>query len=156
MSRRVRLSVIIVVLVFLTSALVYYGYWAFHLRGLPSSVRAQTGAVLRAYQMSRITGGYWQDELQDQLPRVQSLPLDARLAFYKAILLSCDLDTSRGTVFVDSVGSDAEAFHAYLVTFTNGVEFLHLRAEVKDKVVGWIDVMADVTEQQSEERALSK
>lgn len=65
--------------------------------------------VLRSFLWSRVSGSYWENTLDAETHKVSLQPLPDRVSFYRAILLSCDLDTSRATVFADGVGSDAEA-----------------------------------------------
>src|SRR4029434_5451804 len=68
-------------------------------RAFRSGSRPAVRSVLRVYLRSRITGDYWEHEMLRQSRSLAQQPLADRLDFYRALVLHCDLDTSRGLLF---------------------------------------------------------
>src|SRR5262245_45410777 len=77
---------------------------------IPVSGEADAAAskVLLAYHWSRLSGGYWENEFVAQSRAVAKRPMHERIEFYEAVLIDCDLDTSRATIFFEEVGDDAQ------------------------------------------------
>lgn len=104
-------------------------------------------AVLRAQAWSKLSGGYWDSEMYNQQQFVAGLPLQDRLEYYRALILQCDLGTSRGLVFINTVGNDAEALYKNLIDFRATAKYNHLSVEQKKAIDTWTNEM-DVTAQQ--------
>ena len=68
-----------------------------------------------------------------------TLPERDRLDFFRVIILSCELDTSRATLFSELVGKDAESLRRHLRAFKDNAEFVRLSATQQKEVVAWID-----------------
>jgi len=149
MKKHIKLTFLMIIVLISASVITYHIIWTIRLRNIPASIKSQTEAVLKAYQWSKLTGSYWENKLQDQVEKIRVLPLDVRLIFYQEILLACDLDTSRGTIFIEAVGNDAEPFHANLSKYVNDPKFLSLRKEEQNKILGWRDVMEIIVQQQT-------
>ena len=114
--------------------------------GISPVVRPATETVLRAQLWSRISGGYWENEMEDRARFVSTLPERERLDFFRVILLSCDLDTSRATLFSQLVGKDAESLRRDLRSLKDSAEFDRLSAAQQKEVVAWIDELKVVAE----------
>lgn len=114
--------------------------------GISPTVRLAVEAVLRAQLWSRISGAYWENEMEDRARFVATLPERDRLDFFRVILLSCDLDTSRATIFSQLVGKDAESLRRDLRSLKDSAEFIRLSATQQKEVVAWIDELKVVAE----------
>jgi hypothetical protein len=73
-----------------------------------------------------------------QARSVSQLGLEDRLAFYRAILLNCDLDTSRAYNFAELVGNDALALRKNLEVFQSS-NSIALSASDSKVIKGWIE-----------------
>lgn len=102
------------------------------------AARPAIEAVMTAQLLSKISGSYWENEMIKQSTTVARLSLQERLDYFRTILLQSDLDTSRALVFVEAVGSDAEALHAHLISFKDGPLYGQLSPEQRHVVESWI------------------
>lgn len=102
------------------------------------AARAAAAAVFRAQMRSHLSGAYWENEMLTQGKEVAQLPLSARVEFYRALVLNCDLDTSRATLFAEMVGRDVDDARNDLVTFERSAKFQQLEAAQKQAVEDWI------------------
>jgi len=66
-------------------------------------------AVLRAYVWNDSWGDYWINEFSLQATAISSAPLKDRVAFYRCILLACELYGESGLIFFETVSQDAQA-----------------------------------------------
>jgi hypothetical protein len=98
-------------------------------------------AVLKAQAWSKLSGGYWDSEMYNQQKYVAGLPLQDRLDYYRVLVLECDLDTSRGLVFINSVGNDAEALHQNLLIFKSSDKYTHLSSAQQKSIRAWTEEM---------------
>ena len=114
--------------------------------GISPTVRPAAEAVLRAHLWSRISGSYWENEMEDRARFVSTLPERDRLDFFRVILLSCDLDTSRATLFSQLVGKDAESLRRDLRSLKDAAEFDRLSPTQRKEVVIWINELKVVAE----------
>ena len=114
--------------------------------GMSPTVRPATEAVLRAQLWSRISGSYWENEMEARARFVSTLPERDRLDFFRVILLSCDLDTSRATLFSELVGKDAESLRHDLRNLKDSAEFGRLSSMQQKEVLAWIDELKVVAE----------
>lgn len=121
----------------------WLGRWT---AGIGPAVRPAAAAVLRAQFWSQITGSYWENEMQDRARFVSTLPERDRLDFFRVIILSCKLDTSRATQFSELVGKDAEPLRRDLRGLKDGAEFARLSATQQNEVIAWIDELKVVAE----------
>jgi hypothetical protein len=103
-----------------------------------SAVRPAVKSVYRAYLLSRITGAYWENEMVLQSKHVSGLALNDRLSFYRAILLNCDLDTSRAHSFAEIVSNDAVEFRQNLNDFLK-TNVSHVSDDQRRTVKAWIE-----------------
>lgn len=95
--------------------------------------------VLRAYQWGRVSGEYWEGEFVRQSLALKARPLQERLEFYEAILIDCDLDTSRATIFVEEVGRDAQPLMEALKQLSRDPKFSNFSQSRKAAVISWIE-----------------
>ncbi len=114
--------------------------------GLTPAVRPAAEAVLRAQLWSEISGSYWENEMEDRTRFVWTLPERDRLAFFRVIILSCKLDTSRATLFTELVGNDAEPLRRDLRSLKDSAEFARLSVIQQKEVDAWIDELKVVAE----------
>ena len=114
--------------------------------GISPAVRPATEAVLRAQLWSRISGSYWENEMENQARIVSTLSDHERIEFFRVILLSCELDTSSATLFSQLVGKDAESLRRDLRNLKESAEFGRLSATQQKEVVAWIDELKVVAE----------
>ena len=70
---------------------------------------------------------------------IAPLSLPDRLAFYKTMILNCDLDTSRAVLFVEVVGDDAEALRQELSNVKGQQTFGKLSEGQRKAVEDWIE-----------------
>lgn len=84
--------------------------------------------------------------MEDRAQSVSTLPERDRLDFYRVILLTCKLDTSRATLFSQLVGKDAESLRRDLRSLKDSAEFGRLSATQQKEVVAWIDELKVVAE----------
>src|SRR5215207_1113196 len=61
-------------------------------------VRPAVRAVVEAQVWSKVTGAYWENEIENQFRNVSGSPRD-RIEFLKGILLCCELDSLRAITF---------------------------------------------------------
>src|SRR3954471_2260074 len=114
--RRVLLAVCLVIGIGLLCTTVLFRAWlGRRTTGLSPRVIPAVEAVLRAQVWTRIFGGYWENEMEDKAGFVSTLPERDRLAFFRVIILSCELDTSRATLFCELVGKDADSLRRDLI-----------------------------------------
>jgi len=130
----------------LCGAVFFKGWPGRKTAGISPVVRPATEAVLRAQLWSRISGSYWENEMEDRARFVSTLPERERLDFFRVILLSCELDTSRATLFSQLVGKDAESLRRDLRSLKDGAEFEHLSPTQRKEVAAWIDELKVVAE----------
>ena len=139
--------------VILASLLCVWLGWRSWLGGKTNSVRpavrAAVEAVLKAQLKGRITGSYWENEMEDQARLVSRLPERDRLDFYLAIMLYCDLNDSRATLFCELAANDAEALRQDLLHFMNTANFQTLTARQHENVENWIVELQIVASQHS-------
>jgi hypothetical protein len=131
----------------LLCAVAFYKTWlGRRTTGMSATVRPSVEAVLRAQLWSRVSGGYWENEMEAKALFVSTLPERDRLDFFRAILLTCELDTSRATLFSELVGKDAESLRRDLRGLKDSAEFGRLSAKQQKEVVAWIDELKVVAE----------
>lgn len=87
-------------------------------------------AVLRAY----VWDNYWINEFSLQATAISSAPLKDRVAFYRCILLACELYGESALIFFETVSPDAQAVRDDLFLFSEQPEFGHLSANEREKV----------------------
>lgn len=112
----------------------------------PTNVRPNVKAVLREYAWQGVAGGYWVDELIEQGKNVAKLEAMERVAFYKAILLNCKLETSTSLEFVEMLGDDAELLRIELVRSKQDPEFSRLSSIQQQRLVAWIEELRVVSD----------
>lgn len=148
MKRTLLASSLVIGMGLLCSAVFFKTWLGRKTAGISPAVRPAAEAVLRAQLWSRISGGYWENEMEDRARFVSTLPERDRLDFFRVILLSCDLDTSRATLFSQLVGKDAESLRHDLRSLKDSAEFGRLSATQQKEVVAWIDELMVVAELQ--------
>ena len=147
MKRTLLVSSLVIGLGLLCGAAFFKAWLGRKTAGISPVVRPATEAVLRAQLWSRISGGYWENEMEARVRFVSTLPERERLDFFRVILLTCKLDTSRATIFCQLVGGDAESLRRDLRSLKDSSEFDRLSATQREEVVAWIDelkVVADL------------
>ena len=76
-----------------------------------------------------------------QAQSISPKPLAERLNFYRAVILHCDLDTSRALLFVETVGDDPAALGENLRELRASSEFGKLSQVAQRNVEKWITQM---------------
>jgi len=114
------------------------------------TTRTAIDSVRRAYLRSRITGDYWEDEMLKQARVITNCSPNDRIAFFRSIVLLCDLDTSRAVLFVEILGKDAEALRQNLIELRNRSEFRRLSRRQRQEVTNWVEELNFVVEDLSE------
>ena len=99
---------------------------------------------------SRITGDYWEDEMLKQARLITNCSTKDRIAFFRSIVLLCDLDTSRAVLFLEILGRDAEALRQNLIELRNSSEFRRLSGRQRQEVTNCIGELSFVVQDQSE------
>jgi len=132
---------------FLCIWLLWITWWGRRINDVSPTVGPAVEAVLKAHQWSRITGAYWENEMEDQAKRISTLSQSERLEFFRAMVLYCDLNDSRGTLFCELVAADAEALSQNLVAFKDKTAFQSLPSEQRTNVENWIREMRIVANQ---------
>lgn len=146
MNRALLASGVIVSAGLLCGAVLFKSWLSRQTAGISPTVRPATVAVLRAQLWSRISGSYWENEMEDRALFVSTLPERDRLDFYRVILLACKLDTSRATLFSQLVAKDAEPLRRDLLALKDSSEFARFSATQQKEVIGWIDQLKVVAE----------
>jgi hypothetical protein len=120
-------------------------FWIYSLtKQAAVTVRPAARAVLNAYYLSKLTGAYWENELENQAERVALLKQIERLDFYRVILLNCELDTTKAMVFSANVKPDAIALRNDLIKRMRAGEF---STNVdKTRANTWIIKLKDIDE----------
>ncbi|MEI6809200.1 MAG: hypothetical protein WCN95_10810 [bacterium] len=111
-----------------------------------NGARPAAARVLEAYYLSRITGAYWENVMQEEAAGVKKLPQKDRITYYESVLLNCDLDTSRMTVFVELLGADADALRKSLTTLRHSQRFGRLNTRQQKEVKLWEAELAVIVE----------
>lgn len=132
-------------------SIMYLGYqmfWVIYLRDVSANVKTPVKAVVKSYYLSRITGGYWENEFELQADRISNFSQNERIDFYKYIILAtCDIDTSKAIVFVDKLGKDAKALRFELMSLKASDDFNNLTSAQQEEVIDWIDGLGIVVKQ---------
>lgn len=102
-------------------------------------------AVLRTCFWSKLSGGYWENEMLGQSQTIARLHLRERVDFYREIVIHCDLDTSRAFLFVEMVGDDDRSLYRDLENFRRSERFYTLDTEQRERVEGWIIELRELT-----------
>jgi len=127
--------------------------WAYReTRELQPGSRPAARAVLKAYQWSKLTGSYWENEIVEQARSIATKPLEERLEFYRAIVLHCDLQTSKALTFVEVVGEDAAPLRDNLRELKASSQFARLSHDAQQSVEDWITEMEIISQQKREEQ----
>lgn len=71
--------------------------------------------------------------MEDRARYVSTPPERERLDFFRVIILSCELDTSRATLFAQVAGGDAESLRRDLSRMKDSAEFSRLSATQQKK-----------------------
>lgn len=136
-SLRIALFVVLAVVALWLSAILWSGY---ETHFASRNVRAPLRAVYHAYWVSKVTGGYWEDELQKQAKFVAQLSQPERVEFYRSILLECDdIEGGRAIIFTEAIGGDAHALAFDLRRLQQSPQFLKLDATQRKRVSDWCD-----------------
>ena len=144
--------VLIIFGIILLAVIIYNIFWFILLKGIPTDVKPSVKNVLAAYYKSRVTGDYWENELEVQAKQISSLPQSDRVIFFRNVLVkTCDLDTSRSIVFIKCLGDDAEALLNDLKKFNKDEGFHELSTKQKDEVEKWIEELQIITNIKKEE-----
>jgi hypothetical protein len=141
-------SMMIIGVVLLCGVLIFKAWLGHQTVGISPTVRPAVEAVLRAQVWSKISGSYWEDEMVSRAQIVSALPKRDRLDFYRVIVLTCELDTSRATLFCQLVAKDAELLRRDLVALKESLKFARLSTTQQKEVVDWIDELKVITEMQ--------
>ena len=108
--------------------------------------RSSVSSVLRAYWISKITGEYWENEVDTQSRVMSKQPQKDRIIFFQGVLLNCPMETSRALTFVENVDGDAEALRESLVSFRETKGFEQLTRRQKANIQSWLDELPIVIE----------
>lgn len=146
MKRTVLVSSLVIGFGLLCCAAFFKAWLGLKTAGISPTVRPAAEAVLRAQLWSRVSGSYWENEMETKARFVATLLERDRLDFFRVILLSCDLDTSRATLFSELVSKDAESLRCDLRSLKDSAEFGSLSATQQKEVVDWIDELKVVAE----------
>ena len=149
MPKFVKISFVIL-FILLVFVCCYKLFWLIYLNEDPPNIRSSLKSFTKAYYLSKLTGGYWEDEMMVQAEKIANLPQYDRVAFYRNIMLiTCDLDTSRSIIFIEELGNDASALRADLISLKNSGKFNNLSKKQQRVVLDWIEELELVVEQQS-------
>jgi hypothetical protein len=107
--------------------------------GVSPAARPAVEAVFRARCWSKLSGSYWENEMIRQANAIAGLGSQERADFYRWIILNCDLDTSRATLFVEAVGDDAELLCQDLARFRTSPQFHGVAIDQRNAVEKWAD-----------------
>jgi hypothetical protein len=142
-------SIFITLLSILVIIILYKIFWLAYLRDYPQKIRPSLKAVIKEYYMCKITGGYWENEIENQSKRIVNLRQNDRVAFFRGVLLATsDLDTSKAVVFSDSLGEDAGALRIDLIRLKESAKFNAISKKQQQKVLNWIKELAIIVRQQ--------
>jgi hypothetical protein len=75
--------------------------------------------------------------MEDQGRFISTLPERERLDFFRVLILYCDLNDSRATLFSKLVGDDSEALSKELLNFKHRANFKTLPIEQRQNVEVW-------------------
>jgi hypothetical protein len=125
-------------------------FWLAYFHEVPPDIRPSLTKVVKAYYLSKLTGSYWENELEIQAEKIAGFNQNDRVAFYRNVMLcTCDLDTSRANVFVNKLGDDASALREDLVNLKKTDKFDKLSEKQQKVLLGWIEDLDIVIKQQS-------
>lgn len=142
--------IFIILSILLLSVLFYQIFWLIYLHKAPVNIRPSLKSVIKEYYLSKLTGSYWENEMELQAENIANFPQNERVAFFRNVMLStCDLDTSRAAAFVNKLGDDANALRLDLINLKNNSEFNNLSKKQKKVVLDWIEGLDVVVKQQS-------
>jgi hypothetical protein len=154
-GRKIFLVCGMIAAVLLASLIVFDGWISAKAWDANPAARPAIVAVLKAQAWSKLSGGYWDNEMYNQQTYVAGLPLQARLDYYRVLVLECDLDTSRGLVFINSVGNDADALHQNLLTFKSSAKYRQLSPAQQKAIRAWTDEMDIVAKARKTDPAIA-
>lgn len=107
------------------------------IRGVAPEIQPAARAVLNSYYLSKITGAYWEEDFAAQAGKVGKYSQRERLGFYRAILVNCDMETTKVMVFAQYVKPDASALRQDLIDKLSAGEFGG--PERQKRVKNWIN-----------------
>jgi len=95
-------------------------------------------AVLKAYYISSLTGGYWENEMITQSKLIAELELNARLDFYRIIIIYCNLDTSPAYLFRKIIFNDKSSLKTHLESYKSSKGYRNLNETELKNINNWI------------------
>lgn len=150
MKLNVKKTATVTFLLFVFIFICYHLFWVIYLSDIPKNIKPSLKEVMKKYYISRINGSYWENEMEFQADKIANFSQNDRIAFFRNIMLfTCDLDTSRATVFVYKLGSDANALRLDLVNLKKSQDFNGLTILQKKVVLDWIKELEIIVQQQS-------
>lgn len=117
--------------------LIYRVFLIILIRDLSPEIQPAALAVLSSYYSSRITGAPWEDDFATQAMIVNKYGQAKRLGFYRAILVNCDLESTKVMVFSQYVKPDANALRQDLIDRLRAGGFND--PEKQKRVKNWIN-----------------
>ncbi len=96
--------------------------------------------TIRAYYLCEITGGYWMSTCSVSADEIKRMPLESRLQFYTAIMITCDMSTSAEVplLFMIIVKDDMDALKQYIERGQKSAYFAKLTNEEQARLLSWL------------------
>ncbi len=129
---------ILVIFVMITLTTYYFFLISKKLFDVTPEVKESVTAVLEKYYTSRLTGGYWENEMILQAEIISKLELNARLDFYRIIILYCNLDTSTAHIFREIVSEDRADLIKYLDKYKKNISYKKLEDTQVKNINDWL------------------
>lgn len=138
-------------LLVISAVFIAFHYWQSQFNLVDSSVKSALNAVLRARMLSKVTGDYWENEMEKQNHILSKHPQADRVMYFRGVILNCELEAASAITFVEAVGNDAKVLREDLIALQNTTKYGLLSVRQKDYVRQWIDELAILEIQRNEQ-----
>lgn len=108
------------------------------LKFISREARPAVRSVIQAQQLVHLKGGYWDGEMAKEAELLKTKPTEVQLEFFKGVILTCKLDTSTATHFVELVGNQGKALSDHLKLFMQSQDSEKLSSKQSAEVKSWI------------------
>jgi hypothetical protein len=127
------------VLVCAISCLVLLSKWRELLLPADRIVTRAISSVWAAFLLSRVTGAYWINEVEEQGKRLMTYPDADRTLFYRNVIRKFPLEDSNATIFIMTIGDDLKLVGNDLVELQKTPAFNTFSEKERMRVRQWAE-----------------
>lgn len=114
-------------------------------RHIPYQAQSAIRSILFKYNLSKITGDYWEDEMLVQWQYVSKMPVATRVDFLREIILNCEMESTKAMTFSEIALNDAAPLKSNLLMLISSKKYIELSKMQRQAIESWIKTL-DVLE----------